>query len=295
MDLKARAQAFDRFQQRHRVPAVAVAVVKKFDDDQAGNLSALVAYYAFFSLFPLLLVFTTILGYVLAGDHSAYESVKNSVLGKFPVIGDSLSTNRLSGNAAGLVIGLALALWAGLGVTRAAANALDQVWGVPRTERPGFVGSRVRGLILLVALGAMFVVASAASGLVTGGLGGPALQVAGYIISLALNFALFLVAFQILSCQMHRWSEIVPGALLSAIFWTILQTIGAVFINHTRNSSPANGAFALVIGVLAWLHLGSLLTTYSIELNSVLAKRAWPRSLFSEAEESSQPAQRNAA
>jgi membrane protein len=295
MDLQARAQAFDRFQQRHRVPAVVVAVIKKFDDDQAGNLSALVAYYAFFSLFPLLLVFTTILGYILAGDQSAYESVKDSVLGKFPVIGDSLSTNRLSGNAAGLVIGLALALWAGLGVTRAAANALDQVWGVPRTERPGFVGSRVRGLILLVALGAMFVVASAASGLVTGGLGGPALQVAGYIISLALNFALFLVAFQILSCEMHRWSELVPGALLSAIFWTILQTVGAVFINHTRNSSPANGAFALVIGVLAWLHLGSLLTTYSIELNSVLAKRAWPRSLFSKPEESSEPAQQDAA
>ena len=65
------AQAFDRYQQTHRVPAVAMAVVKKFGDDQAGNLAALVAYYAFFSLFPLLLVFTTILGFVLSGDQSA--------------------------------------------------------------------------------------------------------------------------------------------------------------------------------------------------------------------------------
>jgi YihY family inner membrane protein len=295
MDLKAPAHALDRFQQRHRVPAVVAAVIKKFSDDQAGNLASLVAYSDLFSVFPLLLVFTTILGYVLSGDQSAYTSVENSVLGKFPVIGDSLSTNRLSGHAAGLIIGLALALWAGLGVTRAAANALDQAWGVPRRDRPGFVGSRLRGLILLASLGAMFIVASAASGVVTGGLGGPALQVAGYILSLALNFGLFLVAFQVLSCQMHRWLDLVPGALLSAIFWTILQTIGAVYINHIKDSSPAAGAFAVVIGVLAWLHLGSQLTMYSIELNTVLAKRAWPCSLFSEAEELPEPAQRDAA
>jgi len=302
MDVKAPLKAVDAWQQEHKVPAVAFAVVKKFGEDQAGNLAALVAYYAFFSLFPLLLVFVTILSFVLSGDQSAFDSVRNSVLGQFPVIGDSLKSNRLHGNAGGLIIGLVLALWAGLGVTKAAGNALDVVWGVPRKERPGFLASKLRGVILLFVLGGMFVVASGASGAVTGGLGGPLLKVAGYIVSLALNFALFMVSFQILSSERRPWKEQVPGALLAAIFWTILQTLGGLYINHTKNSSPASGTFALVLGVLAWLHLGAQLTIYSVELNTVLATKAWPRSLFSEpketvegAEEAQSPARRDAA
>ena len=57
--------ALDRFQQRHRALAIAVAVWKKFSDDEGGNLTALIAYRAFFSLFPLLLLLTSVLGFVL--------------------------------------------------------------------------------------------------------------------------------------------------------------------------------------------------------------------------------------
>jgi len=282
MDFLAPVKRFDRYQQQHRVPAVAIAVVKKFGEDKAGNLAALVAYWAFFSVFPLLLVFTTILALVLSGDQSALHSVENSVLGKFPVIGTSLKQKQLHGNAGGLAIGLVLALWAGLGVTTAASNAIDVVWGVPQKERPGFLAGKLRGVILLVSLGALFIIATAASGAVTGGLGGPAVKVAGYLVSLLLNFALFMIAFQILCSERQSWRELVPGALLAAIFWLILQTLGGLFIRHTKNSSPANGTFALVIGVLAWLHLGAQLTLYSAELNTVLAGKLWPRSLFSE-------------
>ena len=87
MDPLRPVHAFDRAQRKHPVLAVPVAVVKKFGDDQGGGLAALVAYYSFFSLFPLLLVFVTVLGYVLQGDPSLQKSVENSVLGQFPVIG----------------------------------------------------------------------------------------------------------------------------------------------------------------------------------------------------------------
>jgi len=302
MDVKAPLKAVDSWQQEHKVTAVLFAVVKKFGEDQAGNLAALVAYFAFFSLFPLLLVFVTILSFVLSGDSSAFHSVSNSVLGQFQVIGDSLKSNRLHGNAGGLIIGILLSLWAGLGVTKAASNALDVVWGVPRKERPGFVASKLRGVLVLVTLGAMFVVATGASGVVTKGLSGPALRVAGYIVSILLNYALFLVSFQILSSERRPWRDHIPGAFLAAVFWTILQTVGTLYIAHTKNSSPASGTFAVVLGVLAWLYLGAQLTLYSVELNTVLATKAWPRSLLSEpketvegAEEAQQPAQRDAA
>jgi membrane protein len=61
-------RAADRFQQRHSALGFPVGVVKKFGDDQAGKHAALLAYYGFFSLFPLLLVFVTVLGYALADN-----------------------------------------------------------------------------------------------------------------------------------------------------------------------------------------------------------------------------------
>ena len=281
MDLLAPVKRFDRYQQKHRVPAVAIAVLKKFSDDQAGGLAALVAYYALLSLFPLLLVFTTILGFMLSGEPGALRSVEDSVLGRFPLIGESLKGERITGNVTGLVLGIVFSMLAGLGVTQAAGRALDEVWGVPRQERPDFFMSRLRGLIVLLSLGAIFIVASGVSGVVSGGLGGPVLQVAGYVFSILLNFALFLVSFKVLCTAELSWEELVPGALLAAIIWTILQAVGGVFINHIRNSGRY-GTFALVIGIMLWLHLGAQLTLYAVELNSVLARKLWPRKLFGE-------------
>src|SRR5207302_11463200 len=131
--------------------------------------------YAFFSIFPLLLVFTTILGFVLQGHPDFRQSVENSVIGQFP--GLSLQQHPLSGSVPALVIGLAGSLWGGLGVTNAAQNAFDRVWAVPFKDRPDFIHSRLRGLLLLLALGALFLVSAVLTGVVTtvGGplLGGP--------------------------------------------------------------------------------------------------------------------------
>ena len=121
-----------------------MAVIRKFGNDQAGQLAALVAYYAFFSIFPLLLVFTTILGFVLQHNSNLYEDVQKSVLGHFP--GLQLGTHPLTGNVTALVIGLLASLWGGLGVTNAAQNAFDRIWAVPFKDRPDFLQSRLRGL-----------------------------------------------------------------------------------------------------------------------------------------------------
>src|SRR5438270_10021978 len=117
MDLLRPVRAFDRTQQRHKWLAIPFAVIKKFSDDGAGGLAALVAYYAFFSLFPLLLVFVTILGYVLQGHPGVQKSISDSVLGQFPIIGKEIQGKQLHGRSIALIIGIAAALWAGLGVT----------------------------------------------------------------------------------------------------------------------------------------------------------------------------------
>jgi YihY family inner membrane protein len=279
VNLKTPLRWFDDFQRPRPWLAIPVAVVKKFGDDQAGRLAALVAYYAFLSLFPLLLVFATVLGFVLSGDQSALESAQDSVLGKFPMIGDAINTNTLEGNTTALVIGVALSLWAGLAITDAARYALDRVWEVPAKERAGYLRSRIYGLALLGLLGGMFIIASAATGVISGGLVGAELKVFGVLVSLGLNFALFMVSFRLLCSERLKVLWLVPGAALSAVAWEILTLIGGAFVGRIAHSHSAYGSFAVVLGVLAWLHLGAQATVYSAELNVVLARRLWPQAL----------------
>ncbi len=281
MDLLRPVKAFDRVQQRHRALAIPMAVIKKFGDDQGGSLAALVAYYAFFSLFPLLLVMVTILGFVLQGDPHAQQTIKNSVLGQFPIVGTQIQVQALRGRAAPLVIGIVTSLLGGLGVTQAAQNALDRVWAVPFKHRPDFLRSRLRGLMLLGSLGVLFILATAASGLVTGGLGGPLAKIAGIVLSLALNFGLFFAAFRLLTASSVATRCLWIGVVAAAVFWEILQVLGGYYIGHVlKHTTSTYAHFGVVIALLVFLHLGAQLTLYAAEINVVLARKLWPRSLF---------------
>src|SRR5258708_16100812 len=97
---------FDAIQKSNNFLGFVIGVVKKFGDDQAGYLAALVAYYAFFSIFPLLLVFATILGFVLQGDTKRQAHIINTVQHNFPGLGQALQIGPAQRNALGLVIGL---------------------------------------------------------------------------------------------------------------------------------------------------------------------------------------------
>src|SRR5437773_6582904 len=144
----------DSFQQRHRWAAFPFAVFKKFGDDQAGNLAALIAYYGFFSLFPLLLVLATVLGFLLHGHADLRDHIVHSTLAQFPIIGDDLKVRGLQGSGLGFVIGLVGTLYGGLGIGSAAQNAMNEVWDVPIAERPGFLPRVARSLLVLVVVGA---------------------------------------------------------------------------------------------------------------------------------------------
>ncbi len=273
-------QRLDRIQMRQRPLALLIATVKKFADDQAAKLAVVVAFYAFFSIFPLLLVFVTLLGYMLAGDHALMHTLSTSVLSRFPVIGTTLRTQRLRGSAPALVIGIVLALWSGSAVTGAMSDALAQIWEIPRLQRPGFLRKRLRGLAVLLGLALLFFLASAASGLAGGGLGSAGVVIVGLVVSLILNLCLFTASFHFLCAQPEDWHALLPGASAAAVLWTLLQSLGGAYIAHIGHSDSAYGTFAVVLGILTWLHLGTQMTLYCAEFNTVLAGRRWPRSLF---------------
>lgn len=280
MDALQPVRAFDRFQQRHPALAVPVAVAKKFGDDEGGNLAGLIAYRAFFSLFPLLLLLTTVLGYVLAGNPELREEAVDSVLTQFPVIGDQIEISSLEGSGVALAVGIAGSLWAGFGVVLATERALDRVWAIPHRERPDFLTSRLRALVLLVVLGTLTVTSTVASGLVGGGadLLGP---LGGIGASVGLNLLVFGALFMLLGTRPASLGKLLPGIVVAAVLWSGLQLVGGWFVSsQVQDATPAYGTFALVLGLLVWVQLGATLTVLCAELNVVRARGLWPRSLL---------------
>jgi membrane protein len=273
----------DAAQQRHTFLSFPMAVVKKFGDDQAGYLAALIAYYGFFSLFPLMLVFVSVLGILLRGNPDLQQSIVNSALRDFPVIGDQISKNihAISGNGFALAVGILGTLWAGLGVTQAAQNAMNRIWDVPRKDWPNFLFSRLRGLGMLAILGTITVGATFLSGFSSSGSANSLLlAIAGIAGSLVLNFLLFFLSFMVLTVKNVGWRDVVPGSIVAAVLWTLLQALGEYYLTHQiKNASEVYGTFALVIGLLVWIYLGAQLTLYCAEINVVRARRLWPRSL----------------
>ena len=273
----------DRFQQRRRWLALPFATAKKFGDDQAGNLAALVAYYGFFSLFPLLLVFVTILGMVLRGHPVLQHRVVNSALANFPVIGSDLRNNvhALSSHTTpALVVGIVIAVWAGLRVVKAMENGLNTVWNVPFKDRPSFLVSTLRAVVMLAVFGTITLVSAGAASVGAGSstwwwIAG------GAVLSLLFNFALFMLAFRILTVAPVSWGDVLPGAVVGAVFWTILQSLGGYYIGHqVKGATGTYGTFAVVVGLLTWIYLGAQITLYAAEINVVRAHALWPRSIL---------------
>jgi inner membrane protein YhjD len=278
-------RSIDRFQQRRPWLGFLAAVVKKFSDDQASQLAALIAYYAFFSLFPLLLVFVTVLGFVLQGNPSAQNSVLHSTLSQFPIIGNQLQrdVHSLKGSGIALAIGLIGSLLAGLGITGATQNAFSQVWYIPRKRRPNFLVWRLRGVVLLAALGLLFIVSTAVAGFVTAQTAGVVEVLGGILVALAVNLLLFFTAFRLLTSEEIATGDLLPGVVVAAVLWQILQHIGGYYVEHVvRHAKETSGLFALVLGLLAWLYLGAQVTLLAAEVNVVRARRLWPRSFFSD-------------
>jgi YihY family inner membrane protein len=281
--LRRLVRAVDDFQQRHRWLAFPFAVVKKYGDDQAGRHAALLAYYGFFSLFPLLLVAVTVIGFILQGRSDLADRIVDSAAAQFPIIGTSIQKtvegSRLRGSGLVLAVGAAFALWGGLGVADAAQAAMNGIWNVPRRRYPNFLLRRLRGLAWLVVLGGGLLAASVAAGFAHAA--GSALSgVAGVAASAVVNTLLFLVGFRVLTVRNIPLRSLLPGAVLAALAWALLQWLGGWYVGRQlTRATNTYGTFALVIGLLSWLYLAATVTLYAAELNAVRVRRLWPRSL----------------
>jgi membrane protein len=261
----------DRYQQRHAWLGFAVAVQRKYADDRGGYLAAIVTYYAFFSLFPLMLVATTVLGFVLRGHARLQREIGDSVLAQLPIVGHDLRVHALTGSGVALAIGITTSLWAGTSVFVAASDVAADLWGVPRVRRSGFFRARARALLLLVVLGGGAVGATGLSALADPRSVG---------LSLVCDFALFWVGSRLLTAGDVAWRKLAGGAAAAAIAWELLQSGGAVYVRYVLTiASNTYGTFAVVIGLLSFIYLSVLVAVVVTEANVVASQGLWPRSL----------------
>jgi membrane protein len=278
-------RAVDRFQQRRPVLAFPIAVWKKFGDDQAGSSAALISYYAFASIFPLLLVLVSVMGIVLAHDPHLQNTVRADVIKSFPGFGkDLIPAHGIKGSGLSLAIGIVLTLLGARGVASAAQTAFNHVWGVPMVRRPGFLPGTLRSLGLLLAVGIGEIATLIISGL-AGGVGhsftGAGAYVAATAVALILNIGLFWLGLRLATAPEVAGKDLWLGAILSAVAWQILQSVGTYLVRHDlAKSSSLYGTFGLVLGLLAWFYLQAEITLYAVEASSVKARKLWPRSMF---------------
>ena len=283
-------RAADAFQRRNPALGFPVAVWKKFNDDQAGNLAALIAYYGFAAIFPLLLLLTTILNLVLKNDPELKKTLTNSALAQYPVIGTQINAKlgTIPGTGLPLVIGAILLLLGCRGVANAMQNALCEVWGIARDKRPGFPMSQVWSFALLLTVAIGFITTTFLSGLAGGAghlLTGLGATVGAVLISLVLNVGVFWLGFRLATAHLVRWRDLIVGALIAAVIWQILQVAGGYVVSHQlHRANELYGIFGVVLGLVAWLYLQAEATLWAAEVDVVLARRLWPVSLAPESE-----------
>jgi membrane protein len=281
------SERLDSYQRRHRWAGFVLAVIYKFTDDSGTYLAALLTYYGFVSFFPLLLLFSTILGFVLRGNPALHHQLLHSALQEFPVIGPQLATpEHLGGGFTGLVIGILVTLYGGLGIAQAVQYTMNTAWAVPKHRRPNPFAARGRSILLLCSAGLAVLCTSGLSALGSSGGAfgaqfGLGLHVALTAVSMVINAVVFVLAFKLATPRPLTVRQVAPGALAAAVAWQVLQSFGGRYVGHVvKTSSATNAVFALVLGLLAFFYLASLAFVFCVEIDVVRVNRLYPRSLL---------------
>ena len=280
----AQLRRVDEFQQKHSWAGFPNAVLKKFGEDQGGNLAAVLSYYAFFSLFPLLLVFVTVLAFALNSAPGVKDKFIKAVTHEFNGLLTPESFKGLQGHWWVLIVGVALALYSGLAVANAAQNAFNAVYNVAYADRPDFI-HRVGRSVVIVVVGFLLLATTVVSGYLNAPLGPytPAIvsKVTGFAVTVALDIGLFVFLFRWLTARKVTWRQALPGGLVAAIAFALLQLVATTLITHYTKTAKggAKPVVASVIGILSWVYLQARITLLCAELNMVRDFRLWPRAM----------------
>lgn len=277
----------DAFQRKHAIIGFPIAVVYKYFDDQGPYLAAIISYYAFIAIFPLLLISTSILGFVLQNDPDLRNRLLDSALSQFPIVGDALGRPKeLNGSTGAIVIGSLAALYGSMGLGQATQNAANIAWSVPRNSRANPFLLRLRSIFFLAASGfgilLIAVITTVFSNPKQIGVGvSSEITLAIKLVGFLLSIVIFGALFRLVSGGRGSWRSVLPGAATTALLWQFLQIGGQSFVENVINgASSMNKTFALVLGLMAFIFLAAVMAVLGLEVNVVTARKLYPRALL---------------
>jgi membrane protein len=277
----------DAFQRRRQFLGVPIAVVYKFFDDQGGYLAAVLTHYALIAILPLMLIASSVLGFVLRGHPTLQAEILSSALAQFPIIGDQLGRpGGIQGSTSAVVVGSLAATYGAIGLGQAAQNAVNTVWAIPRNSRLNPVLSRIRSLAWLVLAGFALVLIAVLSSVgshveVFGTRFGGGVHWLVLAVTVVVNAAVLMLMMRLSTPQKERLRDVLPGAAVTAVLWQLLQMLGGLYVSRViAHASQMNGLFAVVLGLVALLYIAGVMAMIGLEVNVVLAKRLYPRALL---------------
>ncbi|WP_310528708.1 YihY/virulence factor BrkB family protein [Nocardioides sp.] len=274
----------DGFQRRHPVIGFPLGVIYKFFDDQGNYLAAIMTYYAFVAIFPLMLLGTSILGFVLGARPEWQEQILNSALGQFPIIGDQLGRPEgLRGSAAGVAFGSLAALYGSLGLAQSLQNAMHVAWSVPRNSRPNPFYARVKSLVLLLTAGAALLSVTVISTIASTT---TAFFEVGTkwllpLVTVLIVGTMLTILFRFAATGQHSFRRAAPGGFALALMWQGLQLLGVLYVAEVLvDTTSMTKTFGLVLGLVGFLFIGAVMAVLAMEINVVIARRLYPRALL---------------
>jgi membrane protein len=269
-----------RLRNRSKTFDLTFGVIDGFRDHKTGIYSALLAHFGFMSVFPLLAVLTTVLGFVLQDNPDLQKSIVDSALSKVPIVGEQIRKNPkgISGSIVILVLGILTSLWAGTKAFVATQTAMNEIWEVPLQQRPNLFNTRLKALQGIGIVG----VAQIGSGVLTGIIGVSGVSWPLRILlagaALIVNTVMLMATYRALTARRLRLQQLFPGAALAGFFFLALQVLtNTIVARSVKQAAPVYGNLSVVIALFAWLSLHATAALVGVEVNAALDRRRHPQ------------------
>ncbi len=267
----------DAWSTRHRLARISRRAITSFLAHGALQYAGSMAYFGVLSIFQLLVLGVVVGSYVL-GEAEARRFVVDQVAAGSPLdpelIGgviDAVADSR----GCMTIIGFAFLAWSSLGVFSALSGGISRAFeNAP--PRP-FFKDKLVGIILMGVTGAL-AVASLVIGLVTGVIqqvaadamtrlpgGGTAIWLIGLIVPILLIFIAFWIIYRVVPNRPVTWGEVLPGAVVAALLWTVLRFGFTYYVTSIANYDSAFGPLSTGITLLVFLYFASLIVLLGAE------------------------------
>ncbi len=281
---KHTSQKFDTLQQSHTILAFPIAVVKRYGDDKIGKQAALITYYGFLAVFPLLLAFMTLISFIAVGDPDLQAKISSQVFQFFPSLGNSLrgSVHILKVSGIALVIDLLILIYGARGATVTLQDAFNYVWHADKEHKYNFLFDNLRSIAMIFVIGIGLVIGTGLSYILSQL---PHIGVAGTVfitlVNLVVMIGLFLVVFRLGTTSHVSTKRLTLGAMIAGTGMLTVQHFGVIIMSHEIPKLQSTyGAFALTLGMLFWIYLQAQVMMYALVITAVRTQHDWPKKLL---------------